>query len=257
MQSLIGEKMPLSWGPHDTRDQQLGRALSYLVLFSTLGIIVRWSIGVRLLTSAEAVGGDDEDGEGETNVVEDLEAGEGGPFADEHEAAPLLNDEGNGHGARARRGRQSTNTTTASTAVAGEGEQDDRISNIKSNGNGNLVKIIDGDATPSKKSKRSQDRVFQSFPNTPIPSQYGGSQAGTDAGTDDDEEDDDAEWGAEHGSGRRHLLKDGGAWRRRMRKAAKPFKRVGKAIGAFVSPASGGTIERRELMFCLPPRANR
>lgn len=28
MQSLIGEHMPLSWGPHDTKDSQLGRALS-------------------------------------------------------------------------------------------------------------------------------------------------------------------------------------------------------------------------------------
>ncbi|KWU41790.1 auxin efflux carrier [Rhodotorula sp. JG-1b] len=69
LQSLIGEKLPLAWGPHDTKDGMLGRGLSYLVLFSSLGIIVRWSIGVRLLSSAEAVtedgaipGGDDLEG---------------------------------------------------------------------------------------------------------------------------------------------------------------------------------------------------
>lgn len=45
--------MPLKWGVDDNKDAMLGRALSYLVLFSTLGIIVRWSFGVRLLTSAE------------------------------------------------------------------------------------------------------------------------------------------------------------------------------------------------------------
>jgi hypothetical protein len=33
----------------------LGRALSYLVLFSTLGIILRWSYGVRLLSAAETI----------------------------------------------------------------------------------------------------------------------------------------------------------------------------------------------------------
>jgi len=42
----------------------LGRALSYLVLFSTLGIIVRWSIGVRLVSSAEE-GVELQGGEGE------------------------------------------------------------------------------------------------------------------------------------------------------------------------------------------------
>lgn len=32
----------------------LGRALSYLVLFSTLGIILRWSYGIKLLSTADA-----------------------------------------------------------------------------------------------------------------------------------------------------------------------------------------------------------
>lgn len=31
----------LKWGPHDTRDGMLGRALTYLVLYSTLGLMVR------------------------------------------------------------------------------------------------------------------------------------------------------------------------------------------------------------------------
>lgn len=30
LQSLIGEKLPLAWGPHDTRDGMLGRGLTYL-----------------------------------------------------------------------------------------------------------------------------------------------------------------------------------------------------------------------------------
>lgn len=68
----------LKWGPHDTRDGMLGRALTYLVLYSTLGLMVRtystsfcpicpqpkltiaffyeqlrWSYGVRLLAQAD------------------------------------------------------------------------------------------------------------------------------------------------------------------------------------------------------------
>lgn len=30
LQSLIGEKLPLAWGPHDTKDGMLGRGLTYL-----------------------------------------------------------------------------------------------------------------------------------------------------------------------------------------------------------------------------------
>lgn len=65
--------MPLKWGDDDTKDQMLGRALSYLVLFSTLGIIIRWSIGVRLLTSAESdpISSSESEGEGEEGEEEE------------------------------------------------------------------------------------------------------------------------------------------------------------------------------------------
>ncbi|GAA5899220.1 hypothetical protein JCM6882_009287 [Rhodosporidiobolus microsporus] len=74
LQSLIGEKLPLAWGPHDTKDAMLGRGLSYLVLFSSLGIIVRWSIGVRLLSSAETENEPDADND---NDNDDQEAAQG------------------------------------------------------------------------------------------------------------------------------------------------------------------------------------
>lgn len=267
MQSLIGEKMPLSWGPHDTRDSQLGRALSYLVLFSTLGIIVRWSIGVRLLTSAEAVGTEDEEDElvrqNGGDYDHDLEARnhDQGPFSDEHEAQsqPLLGQNGahiahgnasstdtrhgngvengiEGDGARARRGQDYGSSVTTDTTST--------VYNSMDTSNGSASKLVrigpdgqDRDATKGDqqkpRGKRNKDRVFQSFPNTPIPSQYGGSQPGSSG--DDDDDDVDSEWGAERGSGRRHLLSENGPWRRRMRKVARPFKKVGKAIGAFVS----------------------
>lgn len=43
----------LKWGDDDTKDQMLGRALTYLVLYSTLGMMLRWSWGVKLLSQAD------------------------------------------------------------------------------------------------------------------------------------------------------------------------------------------------------------
>ena len=41
MQSMVVTVRGLEWGPDDTRDGMLGRALTYLVLYSTLGLMVR------------------------------------------------------------------------------------------------------------------------------------------------------------------------------------------------------------------------
>ena len=41
MQSLVGTVKGLKWGKDDTRNEMLGRALTYLVLYSTLGMMVR------------------------------------------------------------------------------------------------------------------------------------------------------------------------------------------------------------------------
>lgn len=40
MQSLIRTVKDLTWGEEDSKDAMVGRALTYLVLHSTLGIIV-------------------------------------------------------------------------------------------------------------------------------------------------------------------------------------------------------------------------
>ncbi|MBW0509798.1 hypothetical protein O181_049513 [Austropuccinia psidii MF-1] len=55
MTSLISTlHQNLNWGHDDSKDKQIGRSLSYLVIFSTLGMILRYSYGVKLLT--ESVG---------------------------------------------------------------------------------------------------------------------------------------------------------------------------------------------------------
>ncbi|KAF8623846.1 hypothetical protein AX15_006168 [Amanita polypyramis BW_CC] len=53
MQSLVLTVPDLMWGEDDNENIMLGRALTYLVLYSTLGMVVRWSYGVKLLSQAD------------------------------------------------------------------------------------------------------------------------------------------------------------------------------------------------------------
>ncbi|SGY44110.1 BQ5605_C001g00117 [Microbotryum silenes-dioicae] len=291
MQSLIGEKMPLRWGPHDTKDQMLGRALSYLVLFSTLGIIVRWSFGVRLLTSAETEQDelesvDEEDGEGveDLDVSPDLDATS--PLLDSDEycskhrrrtASGLLSSNGkragnkpshlgngieNGiEGAGAWAQSQAEGEDHESRTSSEESIDGDTAGSVKSkNGNGAakngilLVKepeelppsaplSVDPNATPRPNKKRTADRIFMSFPNTPIPSQYGSEVDDEDREySDDDEEDQEMrEWGPRSPAPARG---DRDGWfegeraqavRRTFTKVRRPIKRFGIKIGVFVS----------------------
>ncbi|WVQ76735.1 hypothetical protein IAR50_006409 [Cryptococcus sp. DSM 104548] len=53
IQSLVVEVPGLKWDDDDNKNQMLGRALTYLVLYSTLGMMLRWSWGVKLLSGAD------------------------------------------------------------------------------------------------------------------------------------------------------------------------------------------------------------
>ncbi|KAI6131293.1 membrane transport protein-domain-containing protein [Pisolithus croceorrhizus] len=53
MQSLVATVPGLKWTPDDDQDAMFGRALTYLVVFSTLGMMLRWSYGVQLLSQAD------------------------------------------------------------------------------------------------------------------------------------------------------------------------------------------------------------
>lgn len=77
MQSLVTTVPQLHWEeegePEDTIDGMLGRALTYLVLYSTLGMFLRWSVGAQLLSSvdseeASAENQEEEQGFGEREV---------------------------------------------------------------------------------------------------------------------------------------------------------------------------------------------
>ncbi|THH06127.1 hypothetical protein EW145_g4297 [Phellinidium pouzarii] len=60
MQSLVVTVPGLKWDEDDTETAMLGRALSYLVLYSTLGMVLRWSYGVHLLSQADPEGSETE-----------------------------------------------------------------------------------------------------------------------------------------------------------------------------------------------------
>ncbi|BGP32045.1 hypothetical protein JCM10296v2_003824 [Rhodotorula toruloides] len=284
LQSLIGEKLPLAWGPHDTRDGMLGRGLTYLVLYSSLGIIVRWSIGVRLLSSAET-----QSSTGDTSTERDPERGEPeGSGVREDETDDRENDgllassEGYGNGENTRRSilknggdaRRTRESTASSSTLTPEPS-----SSTSSNGNGKLVPLPpDADeqgafSTPQKRRKRT--RIFQSFPNTPIPSVYSASsvRSSADSASFDDEDEDadgegddslasgwddeDAEWGARRGFGRRWLgtgssspfftrLKKGTA------RAWRKTKRVWAKVADFMTVPLWAAVLSL-VVACIPP----
>ncbi|KAH9060599.1 auxin efflux carrier [Lactarius vividus] len=53
LQSLAVTVPGLRWGEDDTKDAIIGRALTYLLLCSTIGQFLRWSYGVHLLSKAD------------------------------------------------------------------------------------------------------------------------------------------------------------------------------------------------------------
>ncbi|ETW77828.1 hypothetical protein HETIRDRAFT_56145 [Heterobasidion irregulare TC 32-1] len=73
LQSLVVTVPGLTWGDDDNTDAMVGRALTYLVLCSTLGMIVRWSYGVRLLSQADTEGTEPQGLQDESTLLLDSE----------------------------------------------------------------------------------------------------------------------------------------------------------------------------------------
>ncbi|TFY65837.1 hypothetical protein EVG20_g5251 [Dentipellis fragilis] len=53
LQALAKSVPGLEWGDDDSTDAMVGRALTYLTLCSTIGMVLRWSYGVSLLSQAD------------------------------------------------------------------------------------------------------------------------------------------------------------------------------------------------------------
>ncbi|GAA6027103.1 hypothetical protein JCM8097_002392 [Rhodosporidiobolus ruineniae] len=261
MQSLIGEKLPLAWGPHDTKDAMLGRGLSYLVLFSSLGIIVRWSIGVRLLTSAEteqepdASAGDVEAGGPPSTGSSTLQGGDNG--IDEYD------EEGDSHLADAREGDSLLRHKTSTGSILKNGRSreasnaTDRTLNGNSASSSSKLVLLPPDpsdrSSPSTQSaaltstsfggpsssrlansrsaqkslKKKRARIFQSFPNTPAASVYSSSRATSEAGDVSDGEDEDA-WSGEDEEDAEWGARRG--FGRRWLRPSSPLRRFGRKV---------------------------
>ncbi|GAA5943451.1 uncharacterized protein JCM15063_006475 [Sporobolomyces koalae] len=252
VQSLLSEKLKLSWGPHDTKDAMLGRALSYLVLFSTLGIIVRWSIGVQLVSSAEQgveLHGDeherdedmrrlehDEENDlarrSERDDEEDLESSTTlRPESSEEEQSPqpalkpkrsILKD-------ASSTGHERSTSNPTKFVLLNETSPDPAVAS--SNGRGLRRE-------PSLRKKKA--RIFQSFPNTPAHS-VGGSRASSVYGVPDYEDED--------GENLTNLQRAGRTLNRRV---WQPTKRVGRKIGSFMTVPLWAALLSL-VVACIPP----
>ena len=302
-------------------------SLARTVLFSSLGIIVRWSIGVRLLSSAEAVtedgavpgGGEDLEGaaaaasssssqrqtsNGNANANDNASettlrpsrlgtAGAREDDQDEREQDRLLvhsngNGNGNSKGKRASilkkspQQQQKQNGTQSRDGhvltMDGDHDDDDEDEATKTNGQVKTyaqAAAVDPEAVSNgKKNKNKKRRVFQSFPNTPIPSVYSSSSLGdrtTDADDHDDDDDDDddddessgsvasddaEEWGYRRGFGRRPNGFFSGPRATRFKKflsrAWKRVKRIGRMVGEFMTVPLWAAVLSLAVA-CIPP----
>ncbi|CDZ97781.1 Predicted membrane protein [Phaffia rhodozyma] len=156
MQSLVVEVPGLKWGKDDDDEAMLGRALTYLVLYSTLGMMLRWSYGVHLLTQA--------DDPVETSSSA-LETG----------SSPVQSDDANAHS------RTPTLVTTSPSSspsrqfrTIGDVEDPwkDVVTASGSNGHGPRgLEVENGHGRPLVKGRKMS---FHSFPNSPAESIKGG-----------------------------------------------------------------------------------
>ncbi|GAA5987970.1 hypothetical protein JCM5350_007839 [Sporobolomyces pararoseus] len=274
LQSLLSEKLPLSWGPHDTKTAQLGRGLSYLVLFSTLGIIVRWSIGVKLVSSAEEgvelTGDADErdpdmrrmeeaEQEGERRRREDHDGREEDDEESEEnedlESSTTLRpdsseEDSSSNGLKPKRSilkdtspaakhqrNESSSSTPAKFVLLNETDPDPSIaSSTPSTTRPGQSESANGREPPLRKKKA---RVFQSFPNTPAESLNGGSRASSVYGAQGYEDDGDASAFTKFGRGFNKRV-----WR--------PLKRFGRGLKDFMTVPLWAALLSL-VVACIPP----
>jgi len=141
MQSLVVAVPELMWGPNDTKNVMLGRALTYLTMYSTLGMVLRYSYGIQLLSRAD------------TGIVPPTSAQQ----SDEH--TPLLADL-----------EASTSTLeqhdhhASSTMVDSDSEHDDILPSHEL-GPPVLIASPQGSSRPMPRRRRTT--FYNSFPNSP------------------------------------------------------------------------------------------
>lgn len=237
MQSLTYTVDSLKWGIQDTRDAELGRALSYLVLFSTLGIILRWSYGIQLLSTADDEVVNDEE---RPIVVNERDAASttNGRAASHDVTAPLLEEDEEGELNHSANGNGNGTVDSTKSPRFTEGPitvnrppnirsrprvPERRWTAIGSKGDVGDVDFFGRDLTPAERKRviRQEFSNFRSFPNTPTRTPAASSYASSTAATDTDEDEDSLDTDDEEyeGIGRRDgTAPSSSRWQAKFRK---------------------------------------
>ncbi|KAI0331758.1 hypothetical protein GY45DRAFT_1369735 [Cubamyces sp. BRFM 1775] len=208
MQSLVITVPGLKWGDDDNNDAMVGRALTYLVLYSTLGMVVRWSYGVRLLSQADPepvqMEAEEEDGEASPLLTPDEV-----PFPPSTEEERILRHEGS--------------STSLST-------QDSQVKPNSRTNPGVSVEEVDG------------RKFFYSFPNTPA-SRRTGLPGSSVSGTTTEFEDNDIDVDGDDGdddlqlppSRRATTEPTSSRWQSRMRRFKRKLGRTWRTFREFMT----------------------
>ncbi|TIB37909.1 hypothetical protein E3P86_01988 [Wallemia ichthyophaga] len=218
MQSLVVTVPSLKWSVHDTKEMMLGRALTYLVVYSTMGQVLRWSWGVRLLAEADQADEPNEqlennrsfDGSEEATVYNDNSAT---PYNDNSatESDPALAFAQNSHFPSS--GRHPSITLSPSTPST---------------------------SVPPAISYGNDHKLSTGLPHAQIPPQTSQFQQDDSSSSDTDDDDSlgDREWGLPSGTGKMSTIKR--LWKKCERRV-KPITRV------------IGVAWRKILSFMTPP----
>jgi hypothetical protein len=174
----------------------LGRALSYLVLYSSLGMILRWSWGVRLLSVSDPSQQGQGQGKKPDGSDTDNEEGE----EDEEDESPLI-----------RTPAERSSGSGGSSPKLGKRRSGDVSDTDRTLANGSASATQSGWTTPVEPNPFTSNENNRSKTN---------AMDHLAADSDGSEHEEDEEWGLPRGVGRR-AQKEPGAWRRRWNKTCK------------------------------------
>ena len=214
MQSLVVTVPGLKWGSDDSKNAMVGRALTYLVLYSTLGMILRWSYGVRLLSQADP----------ETTEDGNLAPPDSPLLGRDESAFPPSSEE-----YRVLH-REYPHSDQSSTVAHGE----------------EYPTIVVHDT-----SRRSDPKFFYSFPNTPSPKSQvasGASSSVPSAEASDAEEDDTLEFPVR----RRFTEPTSTVWQSRRRRIRRKVEKVFHNFTEFMTVPLWAALMSL-VVACIPP----
>lgn len=215
MQSLVVTVPGLKWGDDDNKNAMVGRALTYLVLYSTLGMIVRWSYGVRLLSQADP----------ETQ----------NPEPEQTEQTPLLDSE--------------------ETAFPPSQEEYQVFHRNQSGDSTTVTQGNPSIHVHDTNSARSDPKFFYSFPNSPynksqgaLPRASGTSSVHSAGPSDDDEADDMIEFPAR----RQVTPPTSSLWQSRMRRLKGKIVKMWRSLSEFMTAPLWAALLSL-IVACIPP----